>query len=394
MRVLFVSKPIAPPFHDGTKCLVRDVASRLERVEPVVLSVPGAPPLANQRGGSVRSVPVYSDPGSFTPAIAQNLRAAAWLLLRSRADLWHFVYAPNARTSNAGRWLSRGRGVPVVQTIASAPRSFSGIDRLLFGDVVVAQSRFTLSQVQAQLTSSARALPRSFAVIPPPVPGDVARSREQAIEARRQLAIPEHAPFFVYPGDLEVSRGADFTAQIAERIHARLPDAVVVFAYRRKTAAAAQLAEQLRTRLTQRPVRFVDTSADLLSLIAGASAVLFPVDDLWGKVDLPIVLLESMRLGVPVVALAQGPLAELDGAELLPALDVERWLEALARLAEQPAARQERADAQQAGVLARCGADVVARAYEDIYLELRARHEFTRRGRRSSGLVSDSARHG
>ena len=37
-RVLFVSKPIAPPFHDGTKCLVRDVASELRDFSPVVMT--------------------------------------------------------------------------------------------------------------------------------------------------------------------------------------------------------------------------------------------------------------------------------------------------------------------------------------------------------------------
>src|SRR5690606_4769174 len=41
-RVLFVSKPIVAPFHDGTKCLVRDIASHLSAVRPLVLGVPGA----------------------------------------------------------------------------------------------------------------------------------------------------------------------------------------------------------------------------------------------------------------------------------------------------------------------------------------------------------------
>ncbi|HEY8945484.1 MAG TPA: hypothetical protein VIM73_14545, partial [Polyangiaceae bacterium] len=142
LRVLFVSKPIAPPFHDGTKCLVRDIASSVTRVQPVVLSTPDAPPL-----GSAQQVPIYGTSGAFTPALAQNLRAAAWVLLRSRADVWHFVFAPNSRTSRVGRFLRAARDVPVVQTIASPPRSFDDADALLFGDVVVAQSRWSMNQV-------------------------------------------------------------------------------------------------------------------------------------------------------------------------------------------------------------------------------------------------------
>jgi glycosyltransferase involved in cell wall biosynthesis len=373
VRVVFISKPIAPPFHDGTKCLVRDVATRLERVEPIVLSVRGAPALRRLDGGAVRAVPVYSDGGSFTPAIAQNLRAAAWLLLRSRADLWHFVYAPNPRTSHAGRWLSRRKRLPVVQTIASSPRSFQGIERLLFGHAVVAQSRFTLDKVQAEYDANAskRSAPRpAFSLIPPPVSEGITRSAEQAARARHELGIDEGAPLFVYPGDLEVSSGAEATAQIAERVRAHVPAAVVVIAYRRKTPAAAAIAEQLRTRLTGQPVRFIDSSPDVLSLIASATAVLFPVDDLWGKVDLPIVLLEAMALGVPVLALDRGPLAELGGAELVPTLEPARWLRALTTFAEEPAAREACIEAQRRGVLERCQARHVARAYEELYLEL------------------------
>src|SRR5262245_46317548 len=125
-RVLFVSKPIAPPFHDGTKCLVRDVARELTTVQPIVMSTPSAPALAR-----VEQARVYAAPGKFAPSLAANLRAASWLLLRSRADLWHFVFAPNPRTSRAGRLIAGLRRMPVVQTVASPPRSFDAIDRLL-----------------------------------------------------------------------------------------------------------------------------------------------------------------------------------------------------------------------------------------------------------------------
>ena len=74
--VLFVSKPIAPPFHDGSKCLVRDVARELTRIDPVVLSTPGAPAILPAPGARlVRAVSAYAKPGGFTPAFSANLRA-------------------------------------------------------------------------------------------------------------------------------------------------------------------------------------------------------------------------------------------------------------------------------------------------------------------------------
>lgn len=367
MRVLFVSKPVVPPFHDGTKCLVRDIALSLERVQPIVLSSKGAPSL-----GNVELVPVYDKPGGFAPGLAQNLRAAAWLLLQSRADVWHFVYAPNLRTSRVGRLLRAARAVPVVQTIASPPRAFDAIDALLFGDIIVAQSRWTHDQVIAAYRRKALKPPRIL-VIPPPVSLALSRSAEEAAAARASLGIPPDAPLFVYPGDLEVSSGARFTAELSARLAQAVPGAITVFAYRRKTGRAEGIAQRLRSQLDPASTRVAGSIADLLALVASAAAVVFPVDDLWGKVDLPIVLLEAMVLGIPVVALGSGPLADLDCATLVGTLDPDAWIEKITDLATNEVARDAACERQRLGVLERHSRSVVARAYEELYLELGSR---------------------
>ena len=68
-RVLFVSKPIGPPFHDGTKCLVRDVALNLTRYEAQIMVPLGAHDLGYTPGPGnpgVTPVRVYADSGSST----------------------------------------------------------------------------------------------------------------------------------------------------------------------------------------------------------------------------------------------------------------------------------------------------------------------------------------
>jgi phosphatidylinositol alpha-1,6-mannosyltransferase len=362
--VLFVSKPIAPPYHDGTKCLVRDVALNLERVQPSVMSCAGAAPL-----GNVRMEAVYADGGSFAPALLDNVRAASWLLARSRADLWHFVFAPNVRTSKVGRAMKSLRRKPVVQTVASPPRSFDQAPDLLFGDVVVTQSRWTRAQFRRRFSQLETEAPR-MQVIYPPVPRLRRRSAEELAAVRAQLEIAEDRVVFVYPGDLETSRGADTVAEAVKALVQLVPQAMVVFAYRPKTSRAEDRARTLRARVPAEHTRFISTLSDVLALIQGARAVLFPVEDLWGKVDLPIVLLEAMELAVPVIALDRGPLAELGGVKRIQ----QQSGDALAR-----AAYQVHVNAGEAAHIAReqhafvekhCRAPVTARAYEDLYLDL------------------------
>ncbi|HYP87749.1 MAG TPA: glycosyltransferase, partial [Polyangiaceae bacterium] len=324
--VLFVSKPIAPPFHDGSKCLVRDVAQNLTRVAPIVLSTPGAPELTAAPGAlSVRSVAAYGAPGGFTPAFSANLRAAAWVLLGSRASVWHFVFAPNVRTSSAGKWLRRMRRVPVVQTIASPPRSFAEPQKLFFGDVLVAQSAWTRAAIESSYHGAGLRAP-CIEVIPPPVPDLTPPSAADVARVRRELQLTPEQRYVLYPGDLETSSGAEATAALAERAAGELPGVVTVFAYRRKSARAAEVAGRLAARLPAAHTRFLENAPNILALLAGAAAIVFPVDDLWGKVDLPIVLLEAMALGVPVLVLDRGPLQDLGGVIKVRDLEPAKWL--------------------------------------------------------------------
>ena len=369
-RVLFVSKPILPPFHDGSKCLVRDVARHLTRVSPIVLSTPGAPSLTAAAGAlPVRSVAAYGAPGGFTPAFSANLRAAAWVLFRSRASVWHFVFAPNARTSGAGKLLRRLRGVPVLQTIASPPRSFADPQALFFGDILVAQSAWTRNAVETSFAGSGLVAPR-IEVIPPPVPDIVPPSAADVAALRQELALAPEQRYLLYPGDLETSSGAEASAALAERVPSALPGVVTVFAYRRKSPRAAEVAARLAARLPPAHVRFLENAPNILALLAGAAAVVFPVDDLWGKVDLPIVLLEAMALGVPVIVLDRGPLQDLQGVLKVPSLDAASWLTQIASLLADSARCAALVANQRAALAERHAAAVVARAYEDLYLEL------------------------
>ncbi|HEX7671642.1 MAG TPA: glycosyltransferase family 4 protein [Polyangiaceae bacterium] len=368
-RVLFVSKPIVAPFFDGTKCVVRDVATHLARYAPIVMgtALPPGPELAARAGGpAVRVASVYGAGGSYAPSLAENARAAVWLLALSRAEVWHFVFAPNPRTSLTGRLARAVRRVPVLQTVASPPASFS--PDLFFGDVVVAQSAFTASHIGRCFRDAGRAPPR-VEVIPPPIGHLRERTGDEISRVRRTLDLTQGAPVFVYPGDLEVSRGAETVAEAVGPIVKELPDAVVVFACRPKTADAPRIEQALRSRLNPRSVRFA-RETDLLALLATTSVVLFPVDDLRGKVDLPIALLEAMKLGVPVVAVDRGPLSELEGVERVPVGDAASLARAATRLVRDTNHRAELVARARTAVERRYEARMVAGAYECLYDDL------------------------
>ncbi|HEX3596063.1 MAG TPA: glycosyltransferase family 4 protein [Polyangiaceae bacterium] len=369
-RVLFVSKPIGPPFHDGTKCLVRDVALNLTRYESEVMVPPGvtslgyAPATGNPGIAAAR---VYAGPGAYAPALADNARAAAFLAFGARAALWHFVFAPNPRSSAIGRLTRAIRRPRVVQTVASPPKTFSA--KLFFGDAIVAQSNWTATRVVRAFEAAGVERVPLVRVIPPPVGPLCARTSSELDAVTGVLELPAGAPVFVYPGDLEVSSGAETVARAVAPLVRALPSAIVVFACRPKTAEAPRIEAELRARLDASSVRFV-REVDLPALLARATAVLFPVDDLYGKVDLPISLLEAMRLGVPVVTLDSGPLADLRETVRVAAEDPGGLAECAVRLFRDRAFRDAMAGAGRRAIAERYDARIVAAAYEGVYDEV------------------------
>jgi glycosyltransferase involved in cell wall biosynthesis len=185
--------------------------------------------------------------------------------------------------------------------------------------------------------------------------------------------LPDDAPVFVYPGDLEMSSGAENVARAVEPLCRALPNAIVIFACRAKTPRAPEVQAALERRLPAQNVRFAGGSYDLPAMLLASRAVFFPVDDLYGKVDLPISLLEAMQLGVPIIAPDAGPLADLFAVERAPLGDTDALVAAALRLVRDEGHRRHVIERQRAEVKERYAAARVAAAYEAVYDRVLAR---------------------
>lgn len=369
MRVLFISKPVAPPWNDGSKNLVRDLASSMTAFEPTVMSH-----AQTDLPSSVRVETLYEEAGGFSPTLRANARVFRRLVMGERHDVWHFVFAPNTASSSAARLaitssILRGRPA-VVQTIASAPRAWNQVGRLLFGDRIVAQSEWTRGCLLAEGVSGDR-----VSVIPPCACAPVAPPPEEIARVRRELGALD-APLFVYPGDYEVSSGADTVLRAAPALLDALPKARVVFACRQKTkhaSAVRKTLEESAPRDLRGRVTHLGEVPHMHTLLAAAHVVLFPVDDLYGKVDIPLVLLEAMSLGTPLVLVSGGPLETLSHAAFVAPRDAEGLAQAAYDLATDLAKRRAQIERGRQQYEERFTPDAVTRRYEACYRELLSR---------------------
>ncbi len=366
-EVLFVSKPVAPPWNDSSKNLVRDVAGHLRRHSPVVMGRAGQGCPID--GGRVETVYGAASAVGFAPSVRDNLGVLRHLMLGRSADLWHFFFAPNPKSSAASRFAGAIRRVPSVHTVCSVPAEGVAVRKLLFADATVVLSRFAYGRFREEGVAKG-----ALRVIPPSVPplAELTAVERQALRVKHHL--PTDAPIWIYPGDLEFGGGAEIALQ-GFAAWGR-PEAVLLMACRRKTPRADQALAGLVAKTKrwgiESQVHWVGETPAIHELLGLSDFVVMVNRSAYAKMDYPLVALESMCLARPVLVGAGTPSAELaeGGRAIVVETDGEALAAAIESLSTDQAACAELGAKARALAVTRFSPQEVAAAYELLYEEI------------------------
>ena len=341
---------------------MRDLALGLTRHDAVAFGRQGGPTAL----GRARIEALHpSERGGFSPGLRENLRVLTRLVTTRGADAWHFFFAPNPKTSRAARLVSSLRRARTVQTVCSVPGDGVDLERVLFADRVVVLSRHT----EQRFLRAGIARERLVRIAPAAPPLDLPDPAQRAT-LRGELGLHPERPLVLYPGDLEFGRAA----RLMVDAHARLAgDTELALACRAKTPAARQRETELKERArelgTLERVRFVGETPRIVELLGVADVVALPSEVAYAKMDYPLVLLEAMALGCPVIVAEATPAAELadDGGALAVEPNETALAALLGRLLLDSRARVAQGTAARAAILANFGRARMAAAYELLY---------------------------
>lgn len=304
-----VSKPVAPPWNDSSKNLVKDLALAGQGFNYRVLT-PQDEPLA---GEGITSEGIYPNGGDHTPALRQNFRVLRRLLRKDEASLTHFFFAPNAKTSAAARVTLFVRPRLTVQTICSAPKNFDQIPQLLFAQRIITLSQHTRRSLVDAGIDGAR-----IHTIAPGIQMPAKPNPERRSALRRKFDLPARHRIVIFPGDYQFSSAAQTVAQ-ATPLLMDTPT-TVVFACRIKQEASRLIEKEIDENLRQAGVRssvkMLNQVDDILDLLAACDVCVLPAESLYAKMDLPLVLIEALALGLPIVVANLPPLNEILVAEV------------------------------------------------------------------------------
>lgn len=296
-RWLLVSKPLRPPFRDGSTVLVRALVEGLPR--EFSLSYFGDPQAALRP--DARDTVIDSPPMGYAPSLRDKARILGTLMDPRRAKLpLHFFFTPNRVTSSVLASLRRLQPRrTMVQTVTSVT-GVEGMVSLLSGlDAVVVASDHARDLLCARGCARDRVI-RIY-------PGvEVGRAVGNEPHVHRRL---------LYAGDMDLPT-AERLLRVGRLL--RRPELAgwrLTIACRPKGEAHTEARRHLRAEaaedLESGRVELMPEVRDMPALLGATSLQLFVADHVRKKVDLPLVLLEGMARGVGLVALDFHPLGEI-----------------------------------------------------------------------------------
>ena len=312
--IQMVSKPVAPPWDDSGKNIVKAQIDCARNYAYRIMSTSDF----DHDSESVECEGIYGDAGTYSPGYMQNLKALRRALFSSGASLLHYFFAPNPVSSTAGGIVKMLGRIPCVQTVSSAPRSWEGIRKLLFADRIIVLSEYSRTRMLSAGIEKER-----VCLVPPGIT-DITHSPERARkirarEIRARISTDPDLRLIIYPGDLEFSSAAKTIMSDLPAMIEKFPSLVMVFACRKKTPAAAGVEEKLKHDLSaaglMKNCRFVGRVDNIHDMLAASDIVILPADDLYAKMDIPLVLIEAMQLGRCVLVADSAPLNETVGSD-------------------------------------------------------------------------------
>ena len=297
-KVLLATRPLVPPWDEASKNFAYFLGRQVANHELTLLTT--KEPLTGLPA-SVHQAPIFTT-GHFTLqskiALFRYLRKA-----RQHFDITHYLFTPTKQNTSIIKYLAkptRGKTIQTVATLRSDLYSPDELKALLFADHLVVYTDLSKQKLERLgFTTVTR--------IYPGIDLDRYRPNPKSAEALQLLGCTAEQFVVVYPGEYSRLGATDMLTAAFLDFFQKNPatDIRFVFACRVKNEVDAKKKAEVKSRFQEADllqyVSFSDTISDMAALYNASDLVVFPVENLRGKFDVPLIIIEAYACGKPVI---------------------------------------------------------------------------------------------
>lgn len=372
-KVLLATRPIVPPWDEASKNFAYFLGKTVAGHELTLLGT---------RQVSLPELPETATLARVYRSAHFGLREKADLFAylrghRSGFDVTHYLFTPTRLNIGVIRAFARPKSGKTIQTVATLRTDLYSpqtLKRLLFADQVTVYTDATKAKLASMgVTNVERIYPGIDLDRYQP------RAKNQSVLDTYGLSADDF--LVVYPGEYTRLGATDylvetlirhFTGAVAEPF-------VFLFACRIKNEADRVKREEVRERFRAAGcldrVRFDegDATADMAAVYNTADIVAFPVGDLRGKFDVPLIIIEAYASGKPVILSDLEAFREFSNDQIsatIPRLDSAALIEKILYLKHNSEDRAEIGRAARAYAETHFDLHETAKRYADLYARM------------------------
>lgn len=369
-KVLLATRPLVPPWDEASKNFAYFLGKAIKNHALTLIttkeSLSGLPE-------SVHEEPIFSD-GHF------DFKAKFELLTYLRSarrlfDITHYLFTPTRLNTTLIRLFAKpikGKTIQTIATLREDLYSEKQLRSLFFADRLVVYTDTAKQKLEKLgLTNVVR--------IYPGIDLDTFRPQPKDFHTLEQLGFTEKHFIVYYAGEYARLGATDMITDAFLDFFRKNPgtDIRFVFPGRIKNAADAEKKNETEARFAEAGlleyVSFPGTIPDMAVFYNSVDLIIFPVSDLKGKFDVPLVIIEAYACGKPVILSDLPEFREFANERIcvtIPKDSGPKLIESVAYLKDNIPVREALGREARTFVEQRFDLKNTARQYEEIYNSL------------------------
>ncbi len=297
-KILLVTRPIAPPWNEGSKNFAFFLAKNILDLEISLLTngiLPDLPKNVHQK--SIYTTNSFSYLQKIR--LLKNLRK-----LKNEFDILHYLFTPTKQNSflvknfvNCGQ--KKFRTIQTVATLREDLYSDEEIKDMLFGDLIVTYSDWAKNKL-GQLGF------KNVKRIYPGIDINIYHNKEKNPEYLKKYGFKDSDFIINFSGEYVRNNAMDIVVQSFIEISKIIPEARLSLALRLKNKQDVQKKKEVveifkKNNLLDKVAFHDDATYAVFELYNLCDISIFPVENMHGKFDVPLAVIEIMACEKPVI---------------------------------------------------------------------------------------------
>lgn len=367
-KILLITRPIAPPWDEASKNFAFHLAKSVKTFNFSVLT----PGKVEALPAEINQIPIYTS-NHPNLRLDQQARLLKLVPMIGKFDITHFMLTPNKLNALGFKLFLTRRDTKSVQTVATLREDlFSDEDfkKIIFADLIITYSDYAKNKLE-------RLGFKNVKRIYPGIDVELYSPATKDDETLKLFGLSQNDFIVSYQGEYTRLGATDTIVASLPDLFAKIPNAKFIFANRVKNEKDAlkktEVIETLKKQGILERVVFTDTFSEMPKIYNLSDVVIFPAQNMRGKFDVPLVVIEAFASAKPVIISNLPILQEFSSDEISVSIDPtnqNQLIKAIVDLFDSPEKCAKLGEAARKYAAANFNIDNVAKQYEQAYNQL------------------------